>query len=85
MKTKKQIKQLKKEITTESAINIGYSMNVINHIPIYAICKAQKSICIDNLIHPYMDDVEITNVIITEAVKSMNYQDFKDIYKYFFG
>ena len=80
--TKKQIKKLKNEIISESALEVGYATAVINKIPVYALIEAVKNI--SEFISVNTSDINIQNRLVTESVKVMNYQDFKEIKDYFF-
>lgn len=82
MKSKKQIKQLKKNISINTAVNIGYYSIVVEKLPSYVIIDAIKQIL--KYTTERSTDAEIENILVTEAIKSMNYQDFKEIEKYFF-
>lgn len=82
MKTKKQIKELKKRIVKESALNVGYNFTIFQKLPVYAITQALKEINTNDAI---TDDTKIQNIFITEAIKNTNYQDFKEIAPCFFG
>lgn len=80
---KKEYKALKKEIVRETAINVGYWNEVLNHLPFYAVQEAYENA--QDYIFSVTNEAEKNNIIVTEAVKAMNYQDFKKIAKYFFG
>ena len=56
---KNRTKKLKKEIVTNSAIHVGYSTNVINKLPNYAIISALRETTI--LINDSISDIEIQN------------------------
>ncbi len=83
MKTKKEIKKLKKEICNVSAINIGYYTSILEKIPSYALIGAIKKIDAANLTDK-QNDKNIENILITESVREMNYQHFKKLTPYFF-
>lgn len=81
--TQKAIKAQKKEIVNQTAINCGYYETVINCLPIYAKIEAIKQTA--KLINHHTTDSELLNIIITEAVKACNFQDFKEFRNYFFN
>ena len=83
--TQKELKQLKKDIVTESARNIGYVRTVINRIPSYALLEATKELAVNGWITAHTSDIELENMLITQAIAHMNYQDFKKIAPFFFG
>lgn len=80
----KEIKRLKKRIVSESAINVGYYTNVLHSLPSYSIAQAVKNISTRNYVNNDMKEAEIINILVTEAVREINYQDFKDIKNLFF-
>lgn len=82
--TKKQIKALKKDIVNNTAINVGYYDSLLNNLPAYAMLEAIKEITKNGLINKETKDSDIKNILITESIKNMNYQDFKDVSKFFF-
>lgn len=81
-RTKKQIKSKKKAITENTAINVGYYNSVFNYLPAYALIPAIKEFA--ELISRTEKEKDIENILITESVKNMNYQDFRQIENYFF-
>lgn len=84
MRTKKQIKRLKAEIVRESAVEIGYNFHVLNHIPAYAILEACRKMLTWHVL-PSKKNPELQNILVTEAVRALNYQDFKEVASYFFN
>ena len=83
MKTKAQFKTLKKRITEETAVNVGYYTEILSQLPEYALFEAIRQS--KDILKPNTDDAELRNIIVTESVKAMNYQDFKEIAGMFFG
>ena len=84
MKTQKTLKKLKKDIANETAINIGYYQSILQNIPNYAILEATRNICKLGL-KDKTTDSELENMIVTESINAMNFQDFKKVAKYFFN
>ena len=84
MKTQKTLKKLKKDIANETAINIGYYQSILQNIPNYAILEATRNICKLGL-KDKTTDSELENMIVTESINTMNFQDFKKVAKYFFN
>jgi len=82
--TKKQIKALKKDIVNNTAVNVGYYESVLDNIPSYAMIEAIKEMTTTGLISKETKDADIKNILVTESVKQMSYQDFKDVSKFFF-
>ena len=83
MKTKAQFKSLKKRITEETAVNVGYYTEILSQLPEYALFEAIRQS--KDILKPNTHDAELRNIIVTESVKAMNYQDFKEIAGMFFG
>ena len=84
MKTQKELKRLKKDIADRSAINIGYSSAILQNLPNYALIEAVRIITSNNLIKGDEGHADMENVLVTEAVDALNFQDFKEISKFFF-
>ncbi len=82
MKNQKSLKNQKKEIVNKTALFVGYSMKVLNKLPIYAMIEGIKAV---KEISKTDDDNEIQNIFLTESIKNTNYQDFKNIATYFFN
>lgn len=81
--TQKKLKKLKKDIVETSAINVGYRCSIVSALPDYSILEAVKEISTTGLVKAEMEEADVCNILITEAVKKMNFQDFKEIAKYF--
>ena len=84
METQKKLKKLKKDIANETAINIGYYQSILQNIPNYALLVATRNICKMGL-KDKTTDSELENMIVTESINAMNFQDFKKVAKYFFN
>lgn len=74
--TKKSYKMSKKEIVEESALNVGYFCEVLENIPDYALIEAVKEISLNHWITSKTEDMEISNMLVSESVRNMGYQDF---------
>nr|DAN44003.1 MAG TPA: hypothetical protein [Caudoviricetes sp.] len=81
--TKQQLKRKKQEIVENTAINVGYATAVFNQIPAYAMIAAVRENV--DLIPTMKTETDVMNLLVTESVRHMNYQDFKDIEQYFFN
>lgn len=81
--TQRQIKAKKRAITENTAINVGYYNSVFNYLPAYALLSAIKEFA--EVIGKTKNDKDIENILITESVRNMNYQDFRKIENYFFN
>ena len=78
-------KDLKADISQNTAINIGYYWEVLNEIPGEVLIDTIKEIAVNGWINNNTSEQELRNMLITESVKNMSYQEFKDIAHYFFG
>ena len=81
----KTYKDLKADISQNTAINIGYYWEVLNEIPGEGLIDTIKEIALNGWINNNTSEQELRNMLITESVKNMSYQEFKDIAHYFFG
>ena len=81
----KTYKDLKVDISQNTAINIGYYWEVLNEIPGEVLIDTIKEIALNGWINNNTSEQELRNMLITESVKNMSYQEFKDIAHYFFG
>ena len=81
----KTYKDLKADISQNTAINIGYYWEVLNEIPGEGLIDTIKERALNGWINNNTSEQELRNMLITESVKNMSYQEFKDIAHYFFG
>ena len=84
MKTQKQLKELKKQISKNSAFYQGVHLDIIPKLPLYALTEAIREISTAGMIKLDTEDAEINNMLITEAVKACNFQDFKEVSPFFY-
>ena len=78
-------KELKKEIIEDTAINVGYYWEVINEIPNDVLINTIKELSTNGWITKDTSGQELRNMLVTESVKNMSYQEFKNIANYFFS
>ena len=81
----KTYKDLKADISQNTAINVGYYWEVLNEIPGEVLIDTIKEIALNGWINNNTSEQELRNMLVTESVKNMSYQEFKDIAHYFFG
>lgn len=81
----KQFKRLKRGVEEEAARGIGYFEGILEHIPSYSLSEAVKELALAGWITPHIDVVDIQNMTVTESIKWMNYQDFKEVTPYLFS
>lgn len=82
---KQTYKNLKREITEETAINVGYYPKVLGEINNDVLLETIKEIAINGWINKDTELHELSNMIVTESVRNMGYQEFKDIADNFFS
>lgn len=82
---KRTYKELKKEIVRDTALNVGYYPKVINEINNDVLLDTIKEISLNGWITEKTKDIDLQNMIVTEAVRKMSYQEFKDIADNFFS
>ncbi|MBY5006610.1 hypothetical protein K6V33_10325 [Streptococcus suis] len=78
-------KNLKKEVVEETAINVGYFPGIMQALPDYALMDAIRSIALDGWLTVNTEDSTLHNMLVTESIKHLNYQDFKDVAPYLFS
>lgn len=83
--SQKDYKQTKQKVIEESAYGVGFFDGIFSHLPDYALVDAVKEIAQEGFISPETDDGTIRNMLVTEAIKVMNYQDFKEVAPYLFS
>lgn len=83
--SQKDYKQMKQKVIEESAYGVGFFDGIFSHLPDYALVDAVKEIAQEGFISPKTDDGTIRNMLVTEAIKVMNYQDFKEVAPYLFS
>lgn len=57
---------------------------MFNQIPTYAMIAAVRE-SVDLIPTTMRTDSDVMNLLVTESVRHMSYQDFKDIEQYFFN
>lgn len=83
--SKKEYKQLKREVIEETAFGVGYYPEIMEKIPEYALFDAIREIVEYGWIKPNTDNATLRNMLITESIEKMSYQDFKDVAPYLFS
>ena len=81
----KQFKRMKREVEEETARGIGYFEGILGHIPPYPLSEAVKELALAGWITSHTDVIDVQNMIVTESIKWMNYQDFKEVAPYLFS
>ena len=81
----KQFKRMKREVEEETARGIGYFEGILGHIPSYPLSEAVKKLALSGWITHHTDVIDVQNMIVTESIKWMNYQDFKEVAPYLFS
>ena len=83
--SKKTYKDIKKEVSLNTAINVGYYSNVINDIHPRLLTETITELATNGWIREDTQHADIMNMLVTESVKKMNYQEFKNIADKFFS
>ena len=81
----KQFKRMKREVEEETARGVGYFEGILEHIPSYPLSEAVKELSLNGWITPKTAIVDVQNMLVTESIKRMNYQDFKEVAPYLFS
>lgn len=81
----KQFKRMKREVEEETARGVGYFEGILEHIPSYPLSEAVKELALTGWITPQTAIVDVQNMLVTESIKWMNYQDFKEVAPYLFS
>lgn len=81
----KQFKRMKREVEEETALGVGYFEGILEHIPSYPLAEAVKELSLNGWITPKTAIVDVQNMLVTESIKRMNYQDFKEVAPYLFS
>ena len=83
--SKKTYKDIKKEVSLNTAMNVGYYSNVISDIHPRLLTETITELATNGWIKEDTKHEDIMNMIVTESVKKMNYQEFKNIADKFFS
>lgn len=83
--TQRQFKDLKQEVTDQSALEVGYFEGILGAIPSYALFEAIREAGDNGWITSQMSDGELQNILVSESIRLMNYQDFKTVAPYLFS
>lgn len=81
----KQFKRMKREVEEETARGVGYFEGILEHITSYPLSEAVKELALTGWITPQTAIVDVQNMLVTESIKRMNYQDFKEVAPYLFS
>ena len=76
---------MKREVEEETARGVGYFEGILEHIPSYPLSEAVKELALTGWITPQTAIVDVQNMLVTESIKRMNYQDFKEVAPYLFS
>lgn len=83
--SKKTYKDIKKEVSLNTAMNVGYYSNVISDINPRLLTETITELATNGWIKEDTEHEDIMNMLVTESVKKMNYQEFKNIADKFFS
>ena len=82
---KKTIKKMKQEVSEETALGIGFYPEILNKISGDIVFEAFKEISLNGWINSDTSNSTIENMVITESIKKMGYQEFKEVMPYLFS
>ncbi|MGT2755753.1 hypothetical protein [Streptococcus ovuberis] len=83
--TQKDYKALKQGVVADTAIGVGFFAGIESKIPDYALIEAIREMATNGWIGHQTSDGDIRNMLVTESIKAMNFQDFKDVAPYLFS
>ena len=83
--SKKTYKDIKKEVSLNTAMNVGYYSNVISDIHPRLLTEIITELATNGWIKEDTKHEDTMNMLVTESVKKMNYQEFKNIADKFFS
>lgn len=75
--TKKEVKELKKRINEESIINVGYYYSIKQEITFDETMQAIQELNAQGIYLSKFNEVQQDNIVLTEIIRDMNYQEFK--------
>ncbi|MGT2754552.1 hypothetical protein [Streptococcus ovis] len=81
----KDYKGMKRQVFEETVYGIGFFHGIESKLPLYALTAATKEIVAQGLIAADTSDEDANNILITEAIKQLGYQDFKEVAPYLFS
>lgn len=78
-------KKMKKDVDEYGAYGIGFWEGIESQIPLYVWVDVTRKIGEEGWIRPGMTDAQIKQLLITESIRHMNFQDFKRVASYLFN
>lgn len=85
MLNQKEYKAIKREIVEESAFSVGYFEGILSKLPSEILIDVVKDLVSDGTLNGFLERYELQNIMVTETIKQMTYQDFKKVASYFFS
>lgn len=76
---------MKQEVSEETALGIGFYPEILNKISGDIVFEAFKEISLNGWINSETSNSAIENMVITESIKKMGYQEFKEVMPYLFS
>ena len=73
---------MKQEVSEETALGIGFYPEILNKISGDIVFEAFKEISLNGWINSETSNSAIENMVITESIKKMGYQEFKEVMPY---
>lgn len=78
-------KQMKKDVDEHGAYGVGFFEGIESKIPLYVWVDLVRKIGEEGWVRLGMTDSELRQLLVTEAIRLINYQDFKDLAPYLFS
>lgn len=78
-------KKMKKDVDEYGAYGIGFFEGIESKIPLYVWVDVVRKIGEEGWIRPGMTDPQLKQMLVTGAIRHINYQDFKELAPYLFS
>ena len=76
---------MKREVAEETATGIGFFEGILDKIPKDILFDAIREMSVNQWIDEKSKSSEIMNMIVTESIRLMTYQEFKEVAPYLFS
>ena len=76
---------MKREVAEETATGIGFFEGILDKIPKDILFDAIREMSVNQWIDEKTKSSEIMNMIVTESIRLMTYQEFKEVAPYLFS
>lgn len=83
--TQRDYKNMKKDVDEFGAYGVGFFEGIESQIPLYVWVDVVRDIASQGWVTATTTDVQMKQMLITESIKRMNFQDFKAVAPYLFS